>query len=288
MKIEKNSHIVTAAAPKRKWKERAGFWLKFLLGLFFISPLLIGFVFSFVPSEYLNNLPALQTILDNLTLDNYRFILDYIPIFRFLSNSFIVCAIIILVQVLLSSFAAYAFSFFKFRGSKVLFQLILVAMMIPAEVTVIANYLTIQNWNLINTYIGLCATSLLGGTSIFMMRQSYMQIPKELKEASLVDGCGDMRFLFKIAMPLTIPTIASLAIFLFISAYNMYFWPMLIAQNTDMQTIQIGMAMLVGTENVEYGHVLAGAMISIVIPIAAFIIGQDYLIKGMTSGAVKG
>lgn len=273
---------------RKDWMGVIGFIVKLILGLLFISPLLIGFVFSFVPSRLLNNLPDLETVLGNLTLENYQWIMGYIPIFRFLGNSFVVCAVIIVVQVLLSSFAAYAFSFFRFRGSKILFQIILVAMMIPAEVTVIANYLTIQSMNLVNTYAGLCAISLLSGTSIFMMRQSYMQIPRELKEASLVDGCSDMRFLFRIAMPLTVPAIASLAIFLFISAYNMYFWPMLVAQNTDKQTIQIGMAMLVGTENVEYGHVLAGAMLSIVIPVAAFIIGQDYLIKGMTSGAVKG
>ena len=271
---------------RKDWLGVLGFIAKLILGLLFISPLLVGLVFSFVPSRLLNNLPDLETVLGNLTLENYKWIMGYIPIFRFLGNSFVVCAVIIVVQVILSSFAAYAFSFFRFRGSKILFQIILIAMMIPAEVTVIANYLTIMN--LVNTYAGLCAISLLSGTSIFMMRQSYMQIPRELKEASLVDGCSDMRFLFRIAMPLTVPAIASLAIFLFISAYNMYFWPMLVAQNTDKQTIQIGMAMLVGTENVEYGHVLAGAMLSIVIPVAAFIIGQDYLIKGMTSGAVKG
>ncbi len=273
---------------RKDWLGVLGFIAKLILGLLFISPLLVGLVFSFVPSRLLNNLPDLETVLGNLTLENYKWIMGYIPIFRFLGNSFVVCAVIIVVQVILSSFAAYAFSFFRFRGSKILFQIILIAMMIPAEVTVIANYLTIQSMNLVNTYAGLCAISLLSGTSIFMMRQSYMQIPRELKEASLVDGCSDMRFLFRIAMPLTVPAIASLAIFLFISAYNMYFWPMLVAQNTDKQTIQIGMAMLVGTENVEYGHVLAGAMLSIVIPVAAFIIGQDYLIKGMTSGAVKG
>ena len=273
---------------RKDWLGVLGFIAKLILGLLFISPLLVGLVFSFVPSRLLNNLPDLETVLGNLTLENYKWIMGYIPIFRFLGNSFVVCAVIIVVQVILSSFAAYAFSFFRFRGSKILFQIILIAMMIPAEVTVIANYLTIQSMNLVNTYAGLCAISLLSGTSIFMMRQSYMQIPRELKEASLVDGCSDMRFLFRIAMPLTVPAIASLAIFLFISAYNMYFWPMLVAQNTDKQTIQIGMAMLVGTENVEYGHVLAGAMLRIVIPVAAFIIGQDYLIKGMTSGAVKG
>lgn len=264
------------------------FVFKVLVGLLFISPLLIGLVFSFLPNSLLNNVPTFSQVVSNLTAENYRWVIERIPIFRYLLNSFIVCAVIIVVQVCFSCCAGYALAVFDFPGKKLIFSLILVSMMIPAEVTVIANFLQVQKWGMVNTYAGLSITSLISGTSIFMMRQYFMQLPKEIKEASLVDGCGDFRFLVKIAVPMAVPIIASLTIYLFISAYNMYFWPMLIAQKTEMQTIQIGMSMLVGTENQEYGSILAGAMLSIVVPIVAFVFGQDYIIKGMTEGAVKG
>ena len=253
-----------------------------------ISPLLIGFVFSFVPNKYLENVPTLERVVNNLTLENYKFVIGYVPIFRYMLNSFINCLIIVASQIILACMAAYAFAFFEFKGKTFIFNAILIAMMIPGEVTVIANYLTAQSWGLINTHFGLALTFLIGGQSIYMMRQCFLQIPREIREATIVDGCGNLRFLLQMAIPMSIPSISSLAIYQFIGAFNHYFWPMLIAQKKEMQTIQIGMAMLIGTENQEYGSILAGAMICILIPAIVFIIGQDYIIKGMTDGAVKG
>ncbi|MBQ3533218.1 MAG: carbohydrate ABC transporter permease [Oscillospiraceae bacterium] len=273
---------------KKKNKERLGYALRVLMGICFISPLAIGILFSFVPNEYLNSLPSFDTILQNFTLENYQHLFSSIPVLRYVGNSLTLCLIIISVQIIVSCLAAYAFSCFDFPGKDFFFNLILIAMMIPGQVTTITNYLTVQGMGLINTYIGLCLPYFVGGTAIFMMRQFFLTLPRELKEASLLDGCSDMRFLFKIAIPLAVPTIASLAIYIFIDIYNLYFWPMLVAQDPNMFTVQIGMSMLVSSGAVEYGRVLAGAVISILIPLIAFIIGESYLIKGMTAGAVKG
>ena len=125
-------------------------------------------------------------------------------------------------------------------------------------------------------------------TAIFMMRQYFLQLPKDIKEAAIMDGCGHMRFLLQIGVPMAIPTISALAITEFIGVYNRYFWPMLIAQTKEMQTIQIGMAMLVDVETANYGNILAGAMICIIAPVIVFLFAEDYIIKGMTAGAVKG
>ena len=276
------------ARMKKKFINFFSYSFKLVLGIVMISPLLIGALFSFVPNRYLDNVPTFERVINNLTPENYKFVVGYVPIFRYMLNSLINCFIIVASQIVLASMAAYAFAFFEFKGKDLIFNLILVAMMIPAEVTVIANYLTVQSWGLINTHLGLAITSLVGGTSIYMMRQTFMQIPREIREASIVDGCGNLRFLIQLAVPMSIPAIASLAIYQFIHAFNHYFWPMLIAQKKEMQTIQIGMSMLIGTENQEFGSILAGAMICIIIPAIVFIIGQDYIIKGMTDGAIKG
>ena len=262
--------------------------LRLVIGLIVISPILVGFVFSFVPNKMLYKVPSFSDVIHNLTLDNYKWVLDYVPIFQYIWNSFIVCLLIVGVQIVIACLAGFAFAFYEFKGKRLLFNLLLVAMMIPAESTVITNFLNVQDMGLVNTYLGLAITSFVGGTSIFMMRQFFMQLPKSLKEAAVIDGCSEIRFLFRIAAPVALPAIASLAIYLFIGAYNMYFWPMLVAQKAEVQTIQLGIAMLVGTESQEYGYVLAGSMISIIIPVIVFIIGNDYIVKGMTEGAVKG
>lgn len=291
---EKNTVLspgAAALARSRKKKTRQEileYVFRVLLGICFISPLAIGILFSFVPNEYLNSLPSFETIMQHFTLENYQHLFSTIPVLRYVSNSLTLCLIIISMQIIVSCLAAYAFSNFKFPGKDFFFNLILVAMMIPGQVTTITNYLTVNKWGLVNTYLGLCIPYFVGGTAIFMMRQFFLTLPKELKEASLLDGCGDMRFLFKIALPLAVPTIASLGIYIFIDIYNLYFWPMLVAQDASMFTVQIGMSMLVSSGSVEYGRVLAGAVISIIIPMIAFIIGESYLIKGMTAGAVKG
>ena len=152
----------------------------------------------------------------------------------------------------------------------------------------IANFLNVQKWGMLNSYTGMVITSLVGGTDIFLIRQSFMQMPRDLSEAAIMDGCGRIRFLFSIGIPMAMPAITSLAITGFIGAYNMYFWPLLVAQTKDMQTIQIGMAMIRGLEVAQYGSILAGAVVCAVIPIILFIFAQDFIIKGLSTGSVKG
>ena len=282
--VKSNSYYIF----KKKTLPKIWTVLKVLLGLIFISPVLVGFLFSFVPNELLHGLPTLSQVFGNLTLENYKWVLGYVPVFRYLLNTLIVCAATVASSTILSCMAGYAFACFDFKAKAFLFNLILVAMMIPADVTVITNYLNVQKWGMVNTYPGLFITMMVGGTAIFMMRQYFLQLPKDIKEAAIMDGCGHMRFLLQIGVPMAIPTISALAITEFIGVYNRYFWPMLIAQKKEMQTIQIGMAMLVDVETANYGNILAGAMICIIAPVIVFLICEDHIIKGMTAGAVKG
>jgi sn-glycerol 3-phosphate transport system permease protein len=260
---------------------------KVLLGLLFISPIIICVLFSIQPNAEVGSAP-LHIFTNHPTLDNYIYVLKNMPVLRYLGNTLLMCVICILFQTVFASLAAYAFVFFEFPGKKLLFTAILTTMMIPGDVVIITNYVTIQNLGMVDTVAGLVITSLVTGTSIFMMRQYYMTLPKDLKEAATIDGCGDMRFLFSIAMPLSIPTAAALAINSFIHVYNAYFWPLLVTSSKEMRTVQIGMADLITGDSLNYGNVLAGAVLCMVPPMVAFIIGQDYIIKGMTAGAVKG
>lgn len=214
--------------------------------------------------------------------------MDSIPIGKYLLNTLIQCAIVIVCQVILCSFAAYALVFFDFRLKKALFAMILATMMIPGDVVIITNYIQIQHWHLTDTHIGMALPYLVGGMGIFLLRQFYLTLPRELKEAADIDGCSNMGFFFRIALPLSVPSLASLAIYEFIHIYNRYFWPLLVTNRDQMRTVQIGMAMLQEGESGKTTHILAGAALCIVPAVIVFIIGQKYLVKGMTSGAVKG
>lgn len=274
---------------KHRTKERIGVAVKILIGLLFVSPIFIGLVFSFVPDEELYALPTFRTVVDNFTINNYIKVFKTLPILSYIKTSLVMCFIVIVVQITISSLSAYAFAFFKFPLKNLLFTLVLIAMMVPGQVVTITNFLTVRRMGLLNTYLGLTIVSFAAGRSLFMFRQSYMSLPYEMKEAATVDGCSDLRYLFQFAIPLSLPSISSIAIMIFIGEFNAYLWPLLVSRKPQMYTIQIGMAQMIGSDAIpNYGRMMAVAMLSLVIPIVVFLIGEDYLIAGMTRGAVKG
>lgn len=268
--------------------QNTAYILKVLTGVTFMFPIMVGIVYSFMPSRVLYSLPTWNEYWEQVSFSNYTWVFNNIPVFRYILNTFIVCAIVIVCQIVFSSLAAYAFANFEFKGKVLLFTLIQVAMMIPGEVTIITNYMQVYSWGLIDTYLGLSITSMIAGTSVFMMRQTFLSQVRDIKEAAVLDGCGEMRYFFKMAMPLARPTIVSLVLMRFIGIYNAYFWPLLVTNKDTMRTIQVGMARLVGTDMPEYGLILAGAVLCIIPSVIVFILGQDYLVKGMSDGAVKG
>lgn len=271
----------------RKTQEGLSFAAKTLIGILFISPIILGLLFACQTEEELMSVP-LHIIAENPTIKNFVEVFQKVPLLNYLKNTLIVCVGAIVGQIVIADLAAYGFVYFNFRGKNFLWMLVLGSMMIPGEVVVITNFITVQNMGLVNTYLGLMITSFIGGTSIFMMRQYYMTLPRDYREAAELDGCGDINFLFRIATPLAIPTIASLAIYLFVSIYNAYFWPVLVTNKMDMRTVQVGVAYLVTADVVQYSQIMASAIIAIIPTVVAYIFGQDYIIKGMTSGGVKG
>ena len=258
-----------------------------IIGLIIVSPLIYAAMAASMTAAELGEYPP-RFLPSSFRLDNYLHTLDAMPMFTFLRNSFIVCLIVIVAQVITCSFAAYAFSYFKFRGRGLLFMLVLSTMMIPSEATIISNFLTITQLHLTDTYLGLVFPYLTSAMGIFLMRQFYLTVPLEIKEASVIDSCSDMRFLFSVLMPISTPIVASLSVYVFINTYNQFMWPLLVTNQMNMRTIQIGMSMLREAEAVRYENVLAGAVLVLIPSVFVFIVGQRYLVKGMTAGAVKG
>lgn len=257
------------------------------VGLLIISPILMGISMSLMSASEMASIPP-NFLPQSLKLLNYTKALRSVPIFQFMANSFVVCFLVIAAQVVTCSLAAYAFSFFDFPFREGIFMLVLSTMMIPADATIIANYLTISQLKLQDTYLALVLPYLTSAMGIFLMRQYFLTVPKELKEAATIDGCGDIRFLLQILMPISKPVIASLVIYIFIQTYNQFLWPLLVTNRSQRRTVQIGMSILRSAEAIDYGVVLAGAVMILIPSIVVFSIGQKALIKGMTAGSVKG
>ena len=164
--------MINTARLKKRAGRISSWVIKAIIGLIFISPLIVGVLFSVQSDDVLGMYP-LKLITDNPTLANYITVFQKVPLLTYLKNSFIMCAMAITSQIILSTLAAYGFVFFEFPGKKLLFTLILSTMMIPGEVVVITNFITIQHMGLTNSYLGLVLPSMISGTAVFLMRLLY-------------------------------------------------------------------------------------------------------------------
>ena len=219
---------------------------------------------------------------------NYRAAMTDIPMPRYLLNSFIVAALITVGQVATSALAAYAFSFMRFPLRSALFFLFLSTMMVPWEVSVIPNFQTVQRLDWLDTYQALTVPFLATAFGTFLLRQHFMTLPRELKDAADIDGYGDLRFLLFVVVPLSRAALATLAVFSFLQAWNQYLWPLLVTNDPDMRTVQIGIASLQAEEVQRTNVVLAGTVIALLPMLFLVIAFQRFLVRGLTAGAVKG
>lgn len=271
---------------KIKTKKNIVLGLKVLMGLIYVIPIFIALIYSFHPNTDFAK-GGMTLFPDEPTIENYIYIFKNVPTINYFKNTLIMILICVPSQMVLNTIAAYAFSYYHFPLKNLIFTIFLTAMMIPSEVNLISNYITVQNMGLMNTYLGMTITRLTGVGGIFMLRQNMLSLPTELWEAAKMDGCGKIKYLLKVVYPLSKSIISALGITSFISVYGAYLWPLMITTSNDMHTIQIGMANLITGTGMRYGWVLAGAVTSMFIPITIFVIGQDYIVEGMTAGAVK-
>ena len=265
-------------------KELIGDIFKILFGLVLVTPLILAAFISFMPKADIMRIPF-KIDLSNATLENYIYAFEYMNIATYLKNTFIMIIIELPCKLITAVLAAYAFSYYEFKGRETLFAILLATMMIPGEVTMMSVYKMIMNWGLIDTYAGLTITGLTDVAAVFLFRQNMKAVPYELREASMLDGCGEMRYLFSILIPLCKPIIAAYSLRAFIFIYNNYMWPLLVTTQDKMRTIQTGVAQLSWSSH--SGLVLAAAMLTSIIPLIVYFFGMDKIVEGMTAGAVK-
>lgn len=219
---------------------------------------------------------------------NYSKIWTRIPLAAFTLNSVKLTVIITAVQVLTSSFAAYGFSKCKFRGRDVLFLLYVATIAIPWQVYMLPQYSMMNKLHLVDSHIGYVLMQSFTAFGVFLMRQFFMSLPNELLEAGRIDGLSEYGNYFRIALPLSKPSVATLTIFSFVTIWNDYMGPMIYFNTTEKKTIQLGIKMFIAQYSAEYGLVMAASVLSLIPVLAIFLAGQKFFVQGIASSGIKG
>ena len=207
---------------------------------------------------------------------------------RWIINSFVVSSLVTIGQLITSVLAAYALANLKFPGKSVFFAIFLATLVIPWESTIIPNYLTIVALNWQDSYQGLVVPFLASAFGIFLLRQYFMTIPRELYEAATIDGCSRNRYLWSILLPLSRPALATVAVYAFLNTYNQYYWPLLVTNSPEWRTTQVGITAFKSNEVALFNLQMAGTLIVLVPTLLLLVLGQRQLIRGLTEGALKG
>ncbi len=207
---------------------------------------------------------------------------------RWIVNSFVVSLAVTLGQLITSALAAYALANMNFPGKIFFFFFFLGTLMIPWESTIIPNYLAITRLGWKDSYQGLIVPFVASGFGIFLLRQYFLTIPRDLYEAAVLDGCGSTRYLWSILVPLSRPALATLAVYTFLSTWNQYYWPLLITDSPVWRTTQIGITAFRSSEVTIYNLQMASTIIVMLPTLILLVLGQRQLVRGLTAGALKG
>jgi putative chitobiose transport system permease protein len=228
------------------------------------------------------------------TFENFVGVWHQIPFMDYIINSTIVAIVTIVLNLVFSSLAAYPLARMEFKGKNFVFYAILSTIMIPFQVIMIPVYLMVLRLNLVDSvsnfagFAGLILPFAVNAFGIFLMRQAFLTIPKELEEAAIIDGCNIFDIWWRILMPLVKPALATLAIFTFVGSWSEFLWPSIILTKQEMYTLPIGINDLQGIFSANWRYIAAGAIISTMPILVFFLALQKYFIGGQNQGALKG
>lgn len=279
------SRDLAAIDQVRGWRKVGRYLLLVVMAVVVLFPIYVMVVGAFKPADKLLVDPLLPT---NVIFSNFGDAWRFGHLGRALLNSLWVSVLVTVAQVVTSVLAAYAFVFLRFPGKSLAFGAFLATLLVPLEATMTVNRRTMEDLGWINSYSGLAIPFFATAFGTFMIRQVFLQIPKEMREAAAMDGLGHFGFMREVAVPLSRPTIGALALFAFLSSWNQYLWPVLITTDQDYYTVQTGLKSLKQGAFSQPNVLIAGTII-VALPIFIVLISfQRQLVRGLTAGAVKG
>jgi multiple sugar transport system permease protein len=278
------------ARPPAGRRRRRGRWLYVVLAvglLVTLAPFLWMLLGSLKPEAELQRVPPTWWP-ETPSLDNFRQLFDRLDFPRFFANSVLVAVAVTAGNLVFCSMVGYALAKLDFAGKRLLFGLVLGMLMVPGVVTFVPLFVLVSNLGLVNTYPGLILPFLVTPLGVFLMRQFIMGLPDELIEAARIDGAGEWRIFSRVIMPLCGPALATLGILTFLSSWNNFLWPLVVAQSEDKYTLPVALALYsVGQNATRYGLLLAGSVVIILPVIALFVALQRYFVQGIATTGIK-
>ncbi|MDR4890440.1 carbohydrate ABC transporter permease [Fredinandcohnia sp. QZ13] len=274
---------------QRKAALSKGFiYLILILGsLLMLLPFIWMLSTSLKSSGEVTTLPPIW-IPEDFKWENYAKAFDMAPFIRYAINSVIVTVLSTIGELLTTILAAYAFSRVNFYGRDVIFAILLGTMMVPGEVLLIPNYVTLSNIGWIDQYEALIVPWLASIFSIFLLRQFFLGIPKELSYAAKIDGCRDFRFLWTIMVPLAKPALITIVLLKAIGSWNAFLWPLIVTQSKEMRTLPVGLTSFSTEAGTIYELLMAASTMIILPMIILYLILQKYIIEGVAKAGIKG
>jgi multiple sugar transport system permease protein len=221
------------------------------------------------------------------TFANYRAIWHELPFAQLFINSIVFAGGVTVISLLLDSMAAYALARLEFRGRTVAFYLVIATLMVPFQITLIPLFELVFHLHWLNTYQGLIVPRATSAFGIFLLRQFFVTIPRDLDAAARIDGASEWRIYWQVVLPLAKPALATLAAFQFMNNWNDFLWPLVITNDVSRRTLPAGLTLFSGQFVIEHGVLMAGATISLLPLALAFFLAQRYFVSGVTTTGLK-
>jgi sn-glycerol 3-phosphate transport system permease protein len=210
------------------------------------------------------------------------------PFLTYAQNSVIVTFTIILLQLIVMVPAAYAFAKYRFAGKEILFSMVLLAFMIPGQVTFIPVYLMLADWGIIDTLLPQIIPFMSNAFGIFLLRQYFMQVPQEIIESARLDNSSEFKIIWKIMIPMSMPALATIALFSFVSHWNDYFWPLVMTDSAAVRPLTMGIAMLRETEGISNWHIIMAGNVVLVVPILiVYLFASKQIVRAFVYSGIK-
>lgn len=242
---------------------------------------------SFMPTGEATS-GSLRLLPEAPTLEHYRTLFTRLDVARYAANSALLAAAITLVSLLLNSMAGYAFAKLRFAGRDRLFRTLLAALVIPGQLGMLPLFLMLKEMGLISTYAGVMVPGLASIFGIFLVRQYALSLPDSVLDAARVDGAGELRVYWSIALPACRPILLTLGLFTFMGTWNDFLWPLIVLSDQSMFTLPVALANLLGEHAQDVELMMAGAVVTVLPMVALFLALQKYYVEGVVSGSVKG
>lgn len=274
----------TTQSNMRSLTEILEIFAGWLLALLWISPLLYAFWAAFHTNEYAIHF----SLFAPLTLENFREALSQAPFLRYGFNTFVLVTMLLTVQMIVATLAAYAFARYEFFGSNVAFSLVLVQLMVTPEILIVQNYSTLADLGMVDTITGIGLPYMASAFGIFLLRQSFKSTPKELEDAARLEGCGTLGILWKVYVPLARPTYLAFGLVSISHHWNNFLWPLVITNSVETRPLTVGLGIFGAPESgVDWSIVSAATLLSVAPLLIAFLLFQRQFVQSFMYAGIK-